>query len=278
MPNLAVRIRHIEEQKCLEVRFREHLGLIARGAKAFEPRYVQVLKALINKGDTIFDVGANIGFYTVLFSSWSGTGGRVVAYEPDPSNLELLRRNLELNRCQNTIVQPLALSDKAGEEVFSIDSVTRSTGHLGTGATFGETQFGSGKEQLITVKTTILDEEVLDLGAPNLIKMDIEGGEFKTLSGGTALLERHRPLIVSELNGWTKEAPAATEPARLATRFLAAFGYSLFDLDSGARLDAGDSAWMVLAVPVEREGNAGISQVLNGLKSNSNHSAKASRN
>lgn len=265
VPNFGVRIRHIEKESTLKVRFREHLGLIARGTKAFEPRYVQVLKCLINQGDTVFDIGANIGFYTVLFSSWSGLAGRVVAYEPDPSNLGLLQRNLELNGCENVIVRPLALSSRSGRALFSIDSVTRSTGHLGAGATFGETQFGSGKEELITVNTTTLDQEIDRLGVPQLIKMDIEGGEFDTLSGGSSLLHHHRPLIVSELNAWSAE-PAGNTRAQQATQFLSALQYSLWDLDTGSRLDAGAAAWMVFACPKEKEGIPRVCEVLAGLR------------
>ena len=67
VPNVPVRIRHVEQTKRLEIRFREHLGLFARGAGAFEQQYVRVMKKLIREGDTVFDVGANIGFYSVLF-------------------------------------------------------------------------------------------------------------------------------------------------------------------------------------------------------------------
>src|ERR1700740_882000 len=97
VPNVRLRIRHVEKRKQLEIRFREHLGLFARGAAAFEPQYVKVMRELISAGGTVFDVGANIGFYSVLFSGWVGASGRVAVYEPDPANLELLQRNLVLN-------------------------------------------------------------------------------------------------------------------------------------------------------------------------------------
>ena len=266
VPNLAIRIRHIESKKTLGVRCREHLGLITRGAKSFEPKYVQALKALVNQGDTIFDVGANIGFYTILFSAWTGEHGRVLAYEPDPWNLEILARNIDRNGCDNTIIRPFGLSKRSGEELFSVDSITRSTGHLGGGPTFGENQFGFGREELITIKTKTLDEEASGFGAPVLIKMDIEGGELDALSGASTLLCRDRPLIASELNGWTKEDPSGTGRARQATRFLADHDYAIIDLDTGALVKPGEAAWMVFAFPKEKEDKAGLRKVLSGVQ------------
>jgi FkbM family methyltransferase len=253
VPNVGLRIRHVDETSQLEVRCREHLGLIARGAKAYEPQYVSVIKTLLNLGDTVFDIGANIGFYSVLFSNWVGSRGRVVAYEPDSANLKLLRRNLELNGCQNAAVRPVALSNESGRELFSVDRVTRSTGHLGSGATYGGTIFGTGKEDLVSVVASTLDDEVREYGAPNLIKMDIEGGEYNALTGGIRTLRSHRPLIVSELNTWSQEHANGTGRAVQTTRFLNSLDYSLWDLDTGMQCGPDFIPWMFLAVPQEKE-------------------------
>jgi len=260
VPNLRVRIRHVEKRKHLEIRFREHLGLFARGAAAFETQYVKVMRKLINAGDTVFDVGANIGFYSVLFSSWVGASGRVAVYEPDPANLELLQRNLMLNDCRNVMLRPLAVGQKRGMDVFSVDTVTRSTGHLGAGATYGGVVFGNGRESLLKVTTTTLDQELKEVGAPAFLKLDIEGGEFEALSGGVDLLSRHRPMIVSELNGWTAANPGGTEPVKQALQLLTRFEYSLWDLDTKLMTTPDSPPWMVLAVPREKE--AGVSSLL----------------
>src|SRR4051812_28062579 len=112
VPNISVRIRHIEPSTRLQVRFREHLGLIVRGTTGYEPQYVAVFKELVRAGNTVFDVGANIGFYSVLFSRWVGPAGKVLAYEPDPANVKLLQHNLTLNGCRNTDACQLALSER----------------------------------------------------------------------------------------------------------------------------------------------------------------------
>lgn len=262
VPNVGFRIRHVEPSQRLEVRFREHLGLIARGARAYEPQYVSVLRNLVSAGDTVFDIGANIGFYSVLFSVWVGRRGRVIAYEPDPANVKLLLRNLALNGCQNVIVRPVALSDKSGSELFSVDRVTRSTGHLGPGATYGGTIFGTGREDLIRVATSILDDEVREFGPPDLIKMDIEGGEYCALVGGAELLQRQRPLIISELNAWSKEHPSGPGKAVQATRLLRESNYSLWDLDSTKPVEGDFIPWMCLALHRVKHNGIQIGEVL----------------
>jgi FkbM family methyltransferase len=265
VPNVPLRIRHVEPETTLEVRFREHLGLIARGARAYEPRYVAVLRTLLDSGDRVFDVGANIGFYSVLFSRWVGLTGKVIAYEPDSMNVTLLRRNLESNRCENTIVRDIALSNKAGEDQFSLDTVTRSTGHLGPGPTYAETIFGNAKETAVTVNTGTLDDEAELWGPPNLIKLDIEGGEFDVLSGGVGLLDCDGPLVVSELNTWNEDQSPGSTRASRATELLCDHGYLLWNLDDGSRVRTGDAPWMVLGARSDRVGEPPVVRALEKL-------------
>jgi FkbM family methyltransferase len=267
VPNLSLQIPHVEQQTLLEVRLRQHLGLITRGAKAYESRYVGVLRSLIADGDRIFDIGANIGFYSVLFSCWAGPEGKVLAYEPDANNVKLLRRNLELNKCRNVSLREVALGNKPGQAKFSRDIVTGSTGHLGPGPTYAETIFGKGGESLVDVNVTTLDQEAELWAAPNLIKLDIEGGEFDVLSGGLRVLEYHRPVVVSELSSWNDERPLGLSRATMAAQLLSDHDYLLWDLDSGRRIEAGDSVWMVLAVPKERIVETRIKALLGTLDS-----------
>ena len=250
VPNIEVRIRHVEQNKRLAVRCREHLGLIVRGAKAYEPRYVDKLRDVIDQDAIVFDVGANIGFYSVLFSAWVGSRGKVIAFEPDPANIKLLRRNLQLNRCNNTIVRPVALTDACGFEKFSLDRITRMTGHLGDGTTYGATVVGKGKEEFISVLTSTFDDEVKQFGAPDVVKIDIEGGEHKALVGGAALLQTRRPIIVCEMNSWSEKGGAGLRGSQ-AARYLLEHDYSLWDPDSDCEVGLGAIPWTVVAVPRE---------------------------
>jgi FkbM family methyltransferase len=267
VPNLSMQIRHVEDRTMLEVRLRQHLGLITRGTKAYESRYVSVLRSLISKGDRVFDVGANIGFYSVLFSCWVGESGTVVAYEPDQNNLKLLRRNLELNNCRNVHVRDVALGNKSGLETFSRDHVTGSTGHLGAGPTYAETIFGNGRESLVQVNVATLDQEVDLHGLPTLVKLDIEGGEFDVLSGALRLLDQHRPIMVAELSSWNDDRTFGLNKAALAAKLMIDHDYMLWNMDSGREMTADESVWMVLAVPHERSSEPRIERALEKMRS-----------
>jgi len=261
IPNIEVRIRHLEQHKRLAVRCREHLGLVLRGAKSYEPKYVETLRGVINQGAIVFDVGANIGFYSVLFSAWVGRRGKVIAFEPDPDNIRLLRRNLQLNGCDNVIVRPVALADACGAERFSLDRVTGMTGHLGKGATYAGTHFGRGHEEFISVPTSTLDDEVRQFGAPEVIKMDIEGSEHEALVGAAELLSSTRPIIMAEMNSWSEERDGAIRNPQ-AARYLLEHDYSLWNPDLDCEVQPDSIPWMVIAVPKEKFGvspSSGIS-------------------
>lgn len=262
IPNVSLRIPHLEPETTLEVRLRQHLGLVARGAKSYESRYVALFRTLMNPGDRVFDVGANIGFYSVLFSRWVGPSGKVLAYEPDAHNVKLLSRNVELNHCENTLIREMAVSDESGEAVFSRDKVTGFTGHLGAGSTYAETIFGKGREFPVEVSVTTLDQEVEQWGPPDLVKLDIEGGEFDALSGGVQLLEQQRPLVISELSSWNDLKPSGANWASPAVKLLTDHDYLLWDIDSGRRIDAADNVWMALGIPKEQVTEPRIKDVL----------------
>src|SRR5207245_8195 len=128
--------------------------------------------------------GANIGFYSVLFSRWVGPAGRVLAYEPDPENVRLLEKNVVENRCAGTTVRPVALGRECGSCLFSRDTVTGLTGHVGAGTTYGEVRFRTGKEISIGVPLRTLDAEIEMAGVvPGVVKLDTEGGEYDILCG-----------------------------------------------------------------------------------------------
>jgi FkbM family methyltransferase len=264
VPNIRVRIRHVERDCHLQVRLRQHLGLVARGTRAFEPRYVDALRMCTEKGNCVFDVGANIGFYSVLFARWVGPAGFVWAYEPDPENAELLERNVRENGCRNVQVRRVALSKTSGVMPFSQDRVTGCTGHLGEGLTYAEMAIGTGKKNSICVQTATLDDEVRTTGAKlDLLKLDIEGSEYDTLRGGAWTLREHRPLIVSEMSHWDAgEDGRRTQQSPAVLHLLREAAYSLWNLDTGKPVSIDAPPWMFLAVPIERKDEVRIARVL----------------
>jgi hypothetical protein len=93
------------------------------GAK--QKRVIQAIK----KGDTVFDIGANAGIYTLLFSEYVGQYGKVHAFEPLPENLTYLRQHVGINRLQNVSIHGLAVASKAGKARFA-RTHSRFTSHI----------------------------------------------------------------------------------------------------------------------------------------------------
>lgn len=243
LPRTTVTLAHVEPDLRLTVSLRRHIMFWSGGLARFEPYAVRVLRAAVEPGDVIFDVGANIGFFSTLFSRWVGAEGRVLAIEPEPENLGLLRRNLERNRCGNVTVCASAVGAVEGIAQFSLDGATGATGHLGRAPTAGEMAVGKGEVQIIEAKVETIDGLVQRHAArPRVVKMDIEGGEVHALEGAVRTLADDRPIVVSELTG--DGGPAAI--ARLAQA-----GYRMWDLESGQSVVADRHPFMVVGVPNE---------------------------
>jgi FkbM family methyltransferase len=132
---------------------------------------------------TVYDVGSNVGFYTLLASACVGVGGRVFAFEPLCDNISLLERHVRLNRCTNTQICPLAISDRSGKLHFE-RGTRRETGRL--------SEVGD-----LEVSAVSLDDFVDALGTskPDLVKVDVEGAELQVLHGAHRLLQEHPPII-----------------------------------------------------------------------------------
>jgi len=84
----------------------------------WEPEESEFLKNYIKKGMNLVDIGANIGYYTLLFSKWTGDQGKVYAFEPEPENYKLLVKNVKANNCLNVVDSQEAVSNKIGASSF----------------------------------------------------------------------------------------------------------------------------------------------------------------
>lgn len=141
------------------------------------------ISAVLKSAQVFYDVGANVGFYSLLAARYVGGRGFVVAFEPLPRNIEYIQRHVSLNRINNILTIPMALSDHIGENKFSfIDNP--SSCHI--------TPDGNLKI-LVTTLDKLLKEKTIP--PPNIIKVDIEGSEIDFLKGAVDSLIAHRPLI-----------------------------------------------------------------------------------
>lgn len=150
-----------------------------------EPDQMERARQLSPRDGICFDVGANVGLYTLLFARYTG---HVYAFEPLPRNVQLLSRTVELNGARNVTIVPCAVSDSTGLATFE-EGNNWATGKLSSG----------GKQPVATVS---LDHFVSVCQVhPDLVKIDVEGAELAVLEGARHMLASRRPAILLSTHG-----------------------------------------------------------------------------
>lgn len=141
---------------------------------------------MLAPGDLVFDVGSHHGLHTICMARHSA---RVVAIEPNPHNVAILKKNVALNALQNVVIRQVAVGDSAGTIELLQDSNDG-------GVLFSRTAKSS---PTIHVELLSLDQVARQYGFPNLLKIDVEGFEDRALKGATEILRR-RPKIAIEVH------------------------------------------------------------------------------
>lgn len=162
----------------------------------------------IPKGGTVIDVGANIGLYTLPFARAAGLGGNVFAFEPEPTNLSYLRKNISANGYGNVEVMPKAVGDHAGKVELFISSYNPG-GHqiwnlrdkINALQKIGKNEKAlledehEAARRSIFVDLVTLDDYFKNYGKPiNFIKMDVEGAEGGVIAGAKNILAKNKDL------------------------------------------------------------------------------------
>ena len=167
-------------------------GALAFGAH--DPFEVEVFRKDVKPGMTVVDMGANIGYYTVIAAGRVGPVGRVFAYEPEDKNFAILKKNIARNGFSWATPAQLALSDKAGAHTLFLADA-----HSGLHS-FANNRNQRGK---VEVACDTLDGSLKRQGSPkvDIIKMDIEGAEILAIDGMRETLAANRNIVVfSEFN------------------------------------------------------------------------------
>ena len=180
----------------------DSLQLAMRGV--YEPVTTALITRLVRPGDTVIDIGANIGYYTLIFARLVGDRGRVVAFEPDPDNFDLLARNVAANGYENVTLVRGAVAARAGM-LRLYRSATNDGDHRTYDVRDGRTS--------VEVEAVRLDEYwTADRGTVDLIKMDIQGAEGAALEGMEQVLARN-PEVKLLTEFWPGGlAAAGTDP------------------------------------------------------------------
>jgi FkbM family methyltransferase len=184
---------------------------------SLEPIITENLRSIVEKDAIIFDIGANIGYYTLLFSAWA-RAGKIVAVEPDPDNIVILERNIRSNGCTNVGLIKKAISNTEGQASLYQDRNTGRTSSLVQGAFHPSGMYAS---KTITVSTTSVDALGQEFGMPSVIKCDVETAEVEVLKGAANVLSA-QPVIMIEVGQNTAAA---------VRDILLAYDYLLFDAD-----------------------------------------------
>lgn len=151
-----------------------------------EPEQTTEFARVTKNAHVVFDIGANVGYYTVLAAKLLGHQGVVFSFEPVIRNVVLMNRHIAVNRIENVVVIAAACSDATGIELFS-HGCNFAEGHLG--------QDNNGRDAF-PVPTVSVDDVARRTNAwPDVIKVDVEGAELAVLKGADTALRRARPTV-----------------------------------------------------------------------------------
>ncbi len=167
----------------------EHLGYLIG---TYEPHLQRAIKNHVAANDTVYDIGANLGYITLALAKRVGPGGKVIALEPVPELFDLLQRNIDINRIRHAQALNVAASNGPGEVTMRIAvnvSMSSMVWHRDDPAAVS-----------FTAKTVAIDEffETGRLPSPKFVKIDVEGAEGFALQGMVRTIAAARPVIYVE--------------------------------------------------------------------------------
>lgn len=197
------------------------VGRLLMQAGVWEPHLTALFRRTLKPGMSVVDIGANIGYYSLLAASLVGSAGRVIAFEPNSENNRLILLSRGENGFEQIHLVPAALSDRLGHAAFSV--AMGSNGGLRHPL---ENALYSPQCQI--VPTLRLDDVVS--GPVDFIKMDIEGAEPLALAGANRVLDERRPVVSSEFSPFMITAISGSDPMSFLQIFLSR-GYDGFLLD-----------------------------------------------
>jgi FkbM family methyltransferase len=193
-------------------------------SKVYEPHITHIFEQLLKSGSTFLDIGANIGYYTLLAASLVGDVGQVLSFEPNFQNLQLLYSSILENKFQNIVVYPFAASDS--HELLKLKS-------FGSNGFLEPPSYCQSNLQL--VQSIRVDDLLQSVRQINLVKIDIEGYEPLAIAGMDKLLRNYRPIIISEYSPWHIQHRCQRNPEDYLKQ-LASYNYRLHIIDGSARI------------------------------------------
>lgn len=223
-PSLGCRIIHVRRGFKLQVDLQDYIGQQLYATGDYERRTTEVIEALLTQGDTFVDVGANIGYFSLLASRLVGPSGRVVAFEPASVPQARLRNNVKINRACNIDVRDVAVSERSG--VFPFYEAPAHNQGLSSLRELKD------RTRVTYVHVGRLDDLLTEVALPTLVKIDVEGAELQVINGARELLARERPDVIVEVTASFLNAQGLST-SQLAAPLLAT-GYAMYAIADDA--------------------------------------------
>ena len=165
------------------------LGLSVSHYGTYEELEAKIMEEKIETGNIVVDIGANIGLHTLNMARIVGNTGQVFAFEPDPSNFEILKKNVKINNYKNIILEQKAVGDKHGRvTLYQSDNPINHR-------IFPQTEQAKSEIQVeLTNLDNYFDSDMID--KINFIKIDVEGMEFGVLKGMKNILKNNKKIKI----------------------------------------------------------------------------------
>ena len=191
----------------------------------FEAFETEVIKKEIKEGDVVLDIGANIGYYALIFAKLVGPKGKVFAFEPDPENFALLNKNIKINEYKNVVLINKAVSNEVGEIKLYLNEYNKANHQIYP---------SKNHRKSILIQTTRLDDFFKDYkGKIDFVKIDIEGAEYLAIQGMSNLLNKNKNIkIITEFYPcWLENFNVKSEEY---LKLLSKHGFKLYNLNKNA--------------------------------------------
>ncbi|MEZ2232311.1 FkbM family methyltransferase [Microcoleus sp.] len=165
------------------------VGQTIISTRSYEPHVTDAIVKHLKSGDVFLDLGANIGYFTLLAASIVKNEGKVISFEPNQYNRQLLYASIVENQFKNITVYPFAVSDS--QQIFRL---------MTSGSNGWVVELSEESVNYQLVQSVVLDELLQSEKEINVIKMDIEGHEPIALRGMERIINKHRPIIFTEFH------------------------------------------------------------------------------
>jgi FkbM family methyltransferase len=201
--------------------------IILRGR--WEPHVEAVLRRRLKPGMQAAEIGASIGFHTLVMAEQVGPRGHVHSFEPYPKVLPLLRRTIAANHFGRRItLHEAAILDRPGEVRFAADPTQAGSAHLAIAAA------AANYTESFAAPAMRLDDALADVPALDLLRMDAEGTEGLALRGATALIARSPRLVV--VLEWSPIMLAPRGDVAALAAWIAGLGFRARRIERSGRL------------------------------------------